>query len=204
MPLGGSITHGIGSSNGNGYRERLETLLKANNYSVAMVGTRSTGAMKMNSHEGWRGYRIDQVDKKARQCVEKLKPNLFTLNAGSNDCLQDFHLEMAGSRMEDLLEYLWATASGSTVILSTLVVNRDPGVNSRIIAVNDLFRKLAEQKVARGKRIVLADMYAPRGLTTTDLGEDGTHPGDVGYGKMADIWFEAIVEAVFKGFLDRM
>ncbi|KAL1896058.1 hypothetical protein Sste5346_004797 [Sporothrix stenoceras] len=210
MPLGGSITQGVGSSTGHGYRAELVKLLTDNNYDVEMMGTRSTGTGGTENtgnenddcrHEGWRGFRIDQIDKKARRCVEQAQPDVFTVNAGSNDCLQDYELDRVGERMGRLVEYLWTASPGSTVVLSTLVVSRDPKVDTRIVSVNRAFRELVEKKYADQKRIVLADMYTPEGPSIDDLGDDGTHPQDAGYTKMAGIWCRAIDEAARKGFL---
>ena len=55
MPLGGSITYGVGSSTGNGYREPLFDILVAQGYSLDLVGSRRSGSMNNNHHEGWRG-----------------------------------------------------------------------------------------------------------------------------------------------------
>jgi len=204
MPLGGSITLGVGSEDRNGYREMLLSLLTTNDYDVQMVGTRNTGSMAQSNHEGWRGCRIDEIDKKARRSVGKLQPNVFAINAGSNDCLQDFELRCAGDRMSGLLDYLWATAPSSTMILSTLVVNRDSEVDSRVRYLNEVYRKLVNEKAAEGKRIVLADMCPPEGPGYEDIGSDGTHPGSAGYAKMSKIWYKAVEEAAGKGFFSLM
>ncbi|KAI1044251.1 hypothetical protein LB504_012987 [Fusarium proliferatum] len=203
MPLGGSITQGVGSPDRNGYREDLLKLLEANNYSVEMVGSRNIGTMQANSHEGWRGFRIDEIEKKARSSVTKLLPNLFTVNAGSNDCLQNFEMDTIADRMSGLLDYLWAASPGSTVVLSTLVVNRDAAVDSNVLSANRAFRRLVEEKLSQEQRIVLADMYTQEGPVAEDLGDDDTHPGADGYKKIATIWYRAIEVAAAKGFLDK-
>ncbi|KAF5648663.1 acetylxylan esterase [Fusarium sp. NRRL 52700] len=194
MPLGGSVTYGVGSSDGNGYRKVLQELLLANGYEVYMVGSRKAGSMRNNENEGWRGYRLDQIDGKARRSVTTVKPNLFTINAGSNDCIQNHELDAFRERMDNLLEYLWMTSPLSTIILSTLLVNADEQVNSRILDMNSHLRDLATLKEAERKKIVLADMYCTEGPALDDL-IDGTHPNDDGYIKMAHIWFDAIQKA---------
>jgi hypothetical protein len=46
MPLGASITQGVASSDGNGYRKWLRDALRFNGWQVNMVGTAATGRMK--------------------------------------------------------------------------------------------------------------------------------------------------------------
>ncbi|EKJ72016.1 hypothetical protein NXS19_011296 [Fusarium pseudograminearum] len=200
MPLGGSITYGVGSSYGNGYRKFLQDMLLSNGYQVRIVGSRKSGSMENNDNEGWRGYRLDQIEIKARRSVATLGPDVFTINAGSNDCLQDYQLDIFGKRMGNTLEYLWEASPLSTVILSTLLINADEQVNSRVLRVNGQIRDLVSLKAAEQRRIVLADMNSTEGPQLDDL-VDGIHPKDEGYKKMADIWFNAIQQARKNQFL---
>ncbi|KAJ5531661.1 Lipase GDSL [Penicillium freii] len=202
MPLGGSVTYGSESSDGNGYRRVLQQILISDGYIVDMVGSRKSGSMENNDNEGWRGFRIEQVTNKAKRSVPRLLPNLFTVNAGSNDCVQDFETETAGKRMSDMLEYLWTASSGSTVVLSTLLPNLDRDIESRVLRVNEQLREIAKAKAAEGRKIIIVDMHGPYGPQIGDL-VDGTHPNDVGYAKMATIWRRGIHEAVHKDFIQK-
>lgn len=200
MPLGGSITRGVGSSDRNGYRKSLLELLHANGVNARMVGSRRGGTMSNNDHEGWRGFRIDEIEKKARLSVKTLLPDVFAVNAGSNDCLQSFQIGQAGQRMGKLLDYLWVASPGSTVLLSTLITSANPDVDSMVMHANEQFRALAARKAAEEQRIVLLDMYNLEGLDVQGL-VDGIHPDDVGYNKMAKLWFSGMQEAARKGFI---
>lgn len=202
MPLGGSVTYGVGSSDGNGYRKALKDLLLAQGYQVRFVGSRKSGSMENNDNEGWRGYRLDQIATKARNSVATLGPNVFTINAGSNDCLQDYQLDTFGTCMSDTLDYLWQASPLSTIILSTLLVSADKKVNSRVLFVNSQIRDLIESKAAEKRKIVLAEMYSAQGPELNDL-VDGTHPHDAGYKKMAEIWFNAIQQARRNQFFEK-
>ncbi|KAK7409288.1 hypothetical protein QQX98_008528 [Neonectria punicea] len=199
MPLGGSVTYGVGSSDGNGYRRLLRDMLLTDGYQICFVGSRKSGTMSNGDNEGWRGYRLDQIDNKARRSVATLLPNIFTINAGSNDCIQDFRIDDFGQRMRNMLEYFWQTSPTSTVVLSTLIVNADKEVNSRVLRANDQLRELVKLTAGEQKRIILADINSPEGPKLGDL-VDGIHPGDQGYKKMAAIWFSAIRQARKDGF----
>lgn len=200
MPLGGSVTYGSESTDGNGYRRILQEILVSDGYIVDMVGSRKSGSMQNNDNEGWRGFRIEQVTNKAKGSVPSLLPNLFTVNVGSNDCVQDFEIETAGKRMSDMLEYLWTASAGSTVVLSTLLPNLDGKIESRVLRVNEQIWKIAKVKAVEGKKVIIVDMHGSDGPQISDLA-DGTHPTDVGYAKMATIWRRGIHEAVHKDFI---
>ena len=200
MPLGGSITYGVGSSHGQGYRHHLYKLLTANGFNVTMTGSRGAGAMRSSAHEGWRGYRIDQIFNKTRKSITASKPDVFTINAGSNDCLQDFDLNHAGQRMSEMVRYIWSEAPKSTVLLSTLLHNGCATTEKRICGVNQPFRQMVDDMAAEGHKIILVDMHTTAAPQTDDL-TDGTHPNDRGYEKMAEIWFKGIKEAARRGYL---
>ena len=61
MPLGDSITWGVGSSTGNGYRGPLWNRLAADGHPLDFVGTVRGGSMSDPDNEGHSGYRIDQI-----------------------------------------------------------------------------------------------------------------------------------------------
>lgn len=197
MPLGGSITYGVGSSDGHGYRKVLRDMLIIDGYNVDMVGSRK---MKNgHCHEGWRGYRIDQIAAKAAKFIPELKPHVLTINAGSNDCIQDYKIESAGERIDRILQLTWAAVPNSTILLSTLLPNIDTAVESRVLALNKQIQILWKTHAAAGRRIVLVDMHGTRGPMLDQLVADGTHPNDTGYSCMANLWREAFVEATSKG-----
>ncbi|KAF9884750.1 hypothetical protein FE257_001312 [Aspergillus nanangensis] len=202
MPLGGSVTQGVGSSCSTGYRKPFLSLLQGHGFNAQMVGSRSSSAsLPHHNHEGWRGFRIDEIERKARKSVESLRPNVFAVNAGSNDCLQAFDIENAGARIAALLEYLWRASPGSTVLLSTLLVSADREVDVRVVRVNSQFRALVERERAAGRRVVLVDMYGVDG-PQVDCLVDGIHPDDAGYDRMARLWFGGVQQALREGFLN--
>lgn len=201
MPLGASITFGVQSSDGNGYREYLRNALNRN--PVNMVGNRSNGTMKDNENEGWPGLRIGEVHAKATSSVGTWKPNLVLINLGTNDASQDFQVSTAGERMKDLLEFIYEESPRATIILSTLLPNGVQKTVENVALINDMYRSLVTQLRSERKRIVLAEMQSADGPKLPDDFADETHPNDEGYKKMAIIWHRAIVEADKAGFIQR-
>ncbi|AEO66483.1 224bdb96-83a3-44c9-bdfb-3b65f83e50f8 [Thermothielavioides terrestris] len=202
MPLGASITYGQASTDGNGYREDLRAQLVAAGNPVNMVGSRQHGKMRDNDVEGWPGFRIEQVRAKAlaSASVPKWKPNVVLINAGTNDAAQNFSVGTAGARMERLIRDVLAASPRAVIVLSTLLVNKKPATEVNVLAINRQYGDIARKLRAEGKHLVLVDMHSDNGPTLADL-SDSTHPNDLGYSKMANIWFAGIVAASDAGWL---
>ena len=205
MPLGASITYGTASSDGNGYRAALRTQLVAEPGSnkVNMVGSRQAGTMLDNDVEGWPGYRIEQVHAKAMAAasVRKWKPNVVLINAGTNDATQNWNVSTAGVRMEAMIRDVWSVSPRAVVVLSTLLVNKNAATERNVGVINRQFGELARKlRDVEGKRVVLVDMHGEAGPGTGDMADD-THPNDVGYRKMANVWYQGLVAASDAGWL---
>jgi lysophospholipase L1-like esterase len=200
MPLGASITNGVGSSSGNGYRQFLLESLNGAGFPVDYVGSQQSGDMPDRDNEGYPGARIDEVQERAAAAVQASRPNVYAINAGTNDAAQDRDINNAGLRMASLLDSLWAVTPDATVLLSTLIINTDGGVDSRVQVINAQYIGLAADWRAQGRKIVLVDMHGPEGPQPEDM-NDPTHPNDTGFAKMAALWFNGIQDANASGFL---
>lgn len=137
--------------------------------------------------DGFNGYRIDQILSQARTDVPTYRPNMIVLNAGTNDCLQTYDINNAGNRLHDLINQLFQIVPDVTIIFSTLTRNRDGPTDQRVQNVNAQYRNLASTLIGQSERIVLAELGGSDGPQVGDLA-DGTHPNDVGYSKMANIY----------------
>lgn len=220
MPLGASITFGFLSTDGNGYREDLLGLLQqGGNKDITYVGSRNNGTMALNAVEGWPGLRIDEVLPKARDSVPRFLPNVVLLNVGTNDCVQDFDMDKTnrespvspeltanatynvGERLRLMIEDVFTMAPSTTVVLSTLILNKNETVNARVNDANTQYRAVAQSLKAAGRRVVLAEMSADAGGPNSNTMADNTHPNDVGYSLMANRWYEALQEAGNQGLI---
>ncbi|KAF2824052.1 SGNH hydrolase [Ophiobolus disseminans] len=197
LPLGASITRGLKSTPEDGYRKSLREHLKSLGHNVNMVGSHvnKDGSMQDGEHEGVAGARIDQVYHNM-DASSTTKPNIYLINAGTNDCQQNYKkMEGTIDRLNDLLTKAWDKSKKSTIILSTLTPSYNgEGPNKRVNDLNkkirDLVKKLKDQK----RRIVLAEMNDGF-LSKKDMNADGIHPTNDGYKKMAAVWTTAILKA---------
>nr|WP_308437490.1 GDSL-type esterase/lipase family protein [Streptomyces lacrimifluminis] len=102
MPLGDSITWGVGSSTGNGYRGPLWDRLAADGHPLDFVGTLRGGSMPDRDNEGHSGFRIDQIASLADASLTRYRPNVVTLEIGTNDLNGNYQPSTASARLKSL------------------------------------------------------------------------------------------------------
>ena len=97
MPLGDSITLGVGSSTGSSYRGYLQHALWDQRIAYDFLGSQRSGTMPAEpsppygdspaydpDHEGHSGWRIDEIGAQAPCWVAGAQPNIVTLHLGTN------------------------------------------------------------------------------------------------------------------------
>ncbi|KAL2799684.1 SGNH hydrolase-type esterase domain-containing protein [Aspergillus keveii] len=206
LPLGASITYGVHSSDGNGYRRRLKDQLRSEGWEVNMVGSQNSGNMRDNDVEARPGNTIDQV-RTATSPSLPCRPNIVLINAGTNDCRLSIDIPNVGARMRSLIENILSAADmrDTLIVLSTLLPSGNADIARNTPAVNDQYRALVRTMRGQGTSIVLAEMSGlvyPEDFTQGGQVDD-THPGDGGYAKMARIWHDAILDAARQGLIPR-
>ncbi|GHK05678.1 lipase [Streptomyces sp. Y2F8-2] len=197
MPLGDSITWGVGSSTGNGYRGPLWNELAADGHPLDFVGTGRNGSMSDPDNEGHSGYRIDQIAALADASLTRYRPNVVTLHIGTNDLQGASEVDTAIARLRSLVNQITADVPDATVLVASLVVSTSASEEQYRGAYNQAVPRIASDAQAAGKHVAYVDMSS---LTTADLA-DPLHPNDAGYQKMADAFHRGIQAADSAGWL---
>ncbi|GAA2011522.1 SGNH/GDSL hydrolase family protein [Catenulispora yoronensis] len=197
MPLGDSITWGVGSSTGNSYRGALWDDLSAEGHALDFVGTGRNGTMSDPDNEGHSGYRIDQISALADASVDHRRPNVITLEIGTNDLNQNYQVSTAPARLKTLIDQLTADAPDATVLVGSVIVSTNSVEEPNRGAFNQQIPGIVQTEQAAGKHVRYVDMSA---LTAADL-SDALHPNDGGYKKMADAFNGGIQAADAAGWL---
>ncbi|MGX2998745.1 SGNH/GDSL hydrolase family protein [Streptomyces sp. JNUCC 64] len=197
MPLGDSITQGVGSSTGDGYRAALRDGLAEHATEVDFVGSLRHGTHPDPDHEGHSGYRIDQIAAGIGPWLLAAAPNVVTLHLGSNDVNRDHQVAGAPERLAGLIDQLTTAAPDLTVLVAPLVPNSRPGVAPRVAAFNRELPRIVGERRDRGAKVVLVDFDA---LDDGDL-KDGLHPNDSGYRKMARAFQAGVARAARAGLI---
>ncbi|MEU1853882.1 ricin-type beta-trefoil lectin domain protein [Streptomyces sp. NPDC019990] len=197
MPLGDSITWGVGSSTGNGYRGPLWNRLAADGHPLDFVGTGRSGSMSDPDNEGHSGYKIHQVAALTDASLTRYRPNVVMLHIGTNDLNESYEVPTATARLRSLVDQITVAAPDATVLVASLVVSTSGSEEQYRGAYNQAIPQIVRDAQSTGKRVAYVDMS---GLTTADLA-DVLHPNDTGYQKMADAFHRGIQSADNAGWL---
>lgn len=197
LPLGDSITWGYLSTDGNGYRQDLLTLLTATNRSVTYIGSQTSGNMSNPQNEGHPGATISQIAGYANASLPS-RPNVILLMAGTNDIAGNIDVTTAPERLGSLIDECTNACPDAVVLVAQLTPAAGEEVEGRIVVFNEQVPKVVESKKAGGKKVAVVDMSA---YVAVENLKDGLHPNDYGYGRMAQAWFDGLTEAAKKGWV---
>jgi len=197
MPLGDSITWGVGSSTGSGYRGPLWNELTTEGHAPDFVGSGRNGTMSDPDNEGHSGYRIDQISALADATVDHYRPNVITLEIGTNDLNQDYQVSTAPARLSALISQLTADAPDATILVGSVIVSTSSTEEPNRAAFNQQIPGIVQSRQSAGKHVRYVDMSA---LTASDL-SDSLHPNDGGYKKMADAFAGGVSASDAAGWL---
>lgn len=201
MPLGDSITNGTG--NQSGYRLKLYTDLAAAGYDVDFVGslqTNSCAALPDWDHEGHPGFNIDNIAN-GWSTIPGIDtylgpggydPDIILLMIGTNDVSEQRDFAHAPDRLSSLISRISDRTTGlkpdAHMIVATIPPRSNKPYDYDTQWYNSQLVTVVQQHIAAGENLSLVDMYGP--LNASDI--DGVHPYQVGYDKIADIWFAGI------------
>jgi lysophospholipase L1-like esterase len=194
LPLGDSITSGIGSTTRSGYRTELGERLTAAGVEYDFVGTQHSGkaggtgegrtAVDVD-HEGHPGWRIDQIEDRVDAWMAAARPDVVLLDIGTNDHVQSYRTDSAPGRLADLIDRILEASPTVRVVVAKLLVCTGPERSRSIMAFNAAIGQIVADA---GPRVTVANMSTISNRHTVD----GLHPDDTGYRLMSDRWFRAL------------
>ncbi|MFC7529496.1 FG-GAP-like repeat-containing protein [Actinoplanes sp. GCM10030250] len=197
MPLGDSITLGVGSSPQYGYRPRLLNLVSdQGRYTIDYVGSMTSDApMADMDHEGHSGWTIAQMRSNIDTWMRTEQPDVVLLHAGINDLNKDqVSAATAVSRLTDLVNRIILNRPDVTIVLSGLIP-KVSGLEDKITAVNAGARQIASNEAGQGNKVRYVDMP----VTPAQM-YDRLHPNNAGYVTMANSYFAGLSQVVADGW----
>jgi lysophospholipase L1-like esterase len=207
MPLGDSITFGIGAAtpvaDAGGYRVELFRQARADGHAILFVGTQTNGPPNVGDqpfpggHEGYPGATINdgnnQLANRVNGSIAATDPDIILLMIGTNDV--NGNVNNPPSDLGNLLDQITNDAPDALLVVAQIVPTRQAGTNARVQAYNATVATLVQEREAAGKHLALVDMFSPfvaDANFATALLDDVLHPNDAGYVLMAQTWYAAI------------
>ena len=199
MPVGNSITHGVGDDAGEqlGYRDHLYSYLSGYG-TFEFVGPNGTDPYKGNFQAGANIIDFLQTGtKNLTLAIQQYHPDILLIHIGTNDAnssVGTFSSSGTANQMYRLLtEAHNAMSTDATrsedwrIIVCKILPKYNNGVE--ITNVNSFNKQLEEMMFSGGMindRITLLDMNSL--LDTSDFSDQNIHPGDAGYNEMAKLF----------------
>ncbi|MFF9001983.1 SGNH/GDSL hydrolase family protein [Streptomyces achromogenes] len=194
MPLGDSITVGLNSTGGAGYRDELLGHLHRLGHDACFVGPCANAFQPQGDpdYAAVCGITIEALTALLPQWVPAARPDWLLVHIGTNNMYGPGHTAAPGL-LRTFVDTLLSLAPSAGVLLASVIPSRLPEWQAHIADYNRRVREIAEEPGRRG-RVFFVDMasalYAsPQGRD--DL-SDLVHPGDQGYAKMAAVWRDAL------------
>ncbi|MCK9902882.1 lipolytic protein G-D-S-L family [Parafrankia colletiae] len=188
LPLGDSITYGVGTPDNSSYRARLAQLLGGVGGPVNFVGSQRTGQLADQDNEGHPGWTISQIHSIASCTMREYRPNVVLLHIGTNDMARNVSVASAPERLRSLIRQIVNTAPETTVLVSTLIPSTTPATMNRIQQYNAAIPGIVADFQKAGRPVRLVDMGA---VTPGDM-TDSLHPNANGFRKMAEAFHRTI------------
>ena len=209
LPLGDSITWGYGSTSGSGYRDFLLNLLTSANSSfsndnITYIGSLTSGNLSSpnNANEGHPGAVISQIADFAKVDLSwngSLEGDVVLLMAGTNDMFRaNLSLSEAPDRLGALIDEIVTAWPKAAVLVATLTPTTINNMQGNIDAYNEQLPDVVSARAKAGNRTLVVSMAN----VTVGMEVDGLHPNDIGYDVMAQAWYEGLLEAKSKGWIE--
>jgi lysophospholipase L1-like esterase len=189
LPLGDSITDGLGFSGG--YRVELFRLALENDQEITFVGGSMNGPTMVEgqtfprAHEGHSGWTISQIDGITPDPALNVAPHIVLLHIGTNDMYQT--PSGAPDRLGTLIDQILMDLPDALLVVSNIIPF--PQGSGPTTTYNMAVPGVVDARKNAGKHILFVDQFT--GFPTSELG-DGIHPNEAGYNRMAAKWYAAI------------
>ncbi len=204
MPLGGSITFGVYSSSGGGYRVTLFQKAIADNHNITFVGSAEPSGPEMVSgtpfpqqNEGHNGITISGVSDLVDASIAANQPNIILLHIGTNDFECGDTTRPTPASLAALVDKITADAPNALLVVAQIIpINvSDAAIQSTLATYNAAIPAMVSQRAQAGKHIAYVDMngaFKANLSYATQYYSDMVHPNDTGYDIMGGIWYQAI------------
>lgn len=208
LPLGDSLTVGVGSDNSFSYRGTLQSFIGVGRCSFVGPHTDPNSDSNLDvDHAGVSGETIAEVEVRTGTALGYLNSpyskSIVLFLAGANDAndTPEVDLNDSADSFEAIIEDIYAVSPNIYIFVGLGTPNGDGSDDARVTTLNGLIEtKISDLETAHpGIRIYTVDHNAAFKANTgwaSAYMSDNTHPNQAGYTVMARTW-AASLETVF-------
>ncbi|KAF2473945.1 SGNH hydrolase [Lindgomyces ingoldianus] len=146
------------------------------------AGFQATGIVTDNQLPGW---------------LNAAKPDVMMIHLGTNDVIQKKSITDIMRAYSTLVDQMRASKPSMKIIVSQLIPidpSKFAGAQQGIIDLNKAIVQWAPTKSTKESSIVVVDNFTGFNVTTDTV--DGEHPNDKGNQKLADKFYQPLVDAI--------
>ena len=196
-PLGDRVVLGTGSSPNDvgGFRDDLHLMLNSNTIPFDFVGSLNDGFSFDPNHEGHPGTTVSAINLSLPSYLQQYRPHIVIIHLGTEEIIQTSDITTIKNGLNDIVNTISNYSSETEIYLSTLIPNRNPGVDFNIDQLNIQIQQLVATQQAFGKNIKLVDLnqaFKSNGSWSIDYMSDDDFPNDLGYSIMSNNLFDVI------------
>ena len=217
MPLGDSITQGkidnnIPEAQREGYRGFLWNHFQELGLAIDFVGSESNGTSNLpdKDHEGHSGWTINQLrdgrgsvaNSGVDNWIPAAEPDVVLLAAGTNDASAPG--ATIASRLSGLIDKIVAQPEfDGELLVSTIPPIHEESIYfedrmPNVLDYNSRISGVVQSKPESANVSFVDTVSGPNGLTGNDISappdDNGLHPTAGGYEKIAQFWYDAVLE----------
>ena len=189
MPLGDSITYGIGATPNDSYRTDLYNRLTEAGLNVDFVGSVQSGTGPDPDNEGHPGWSISQISEQVAGWLQTYQPDVILLHIGTNDMRSGATAPYAYARLSALLDKIRAEAPNAQVFVAKITgTGTEPNRPLWKSRIDRYDAQVPAVVAAKGSNFHLVNQSSISGIEMNDI----VHPNAFGYSKMAWKWYRAL------------
>ena len=193
MALGDSLTVGVGSTRGGGYRAPFWERMRDAGVEVDMVGGKIDGPETFdNRHQGYAQMPLHELSAGVFDKVRTFEPDYVLLLAGSDEVgTSHFSPHAFAANLDVMIDRIFTARSGVKLLIGTLPPARYGKNQGAKRAVNELLRRTVRERAARGQAVYLVDAFAA--MDPQREMADASHPNDAGYERIGEAFADILL-----------
>ena len=157
-------------------------------------------------HEGHFAWAIEEIfigrdfdngsgSGKLQEWVQGYDADIVLIHLGTNDAFKRQSNKSSLKELEKVIGILRDDNPGVVVLLAKLIpTKRKPGDAKAVKSLNNAIPRLAKRLSTKESPVIVVDQFS--GFDAAADTYDGVHPNESGEEKMAQVWFDAIMEVV--------